>query len=237
MGLTATEGTKRTPAPAGTHTARCFGVIDLGMQTSTLQGKTSTRQKIWRWWELCEETTDDGKPVTVGSFYTLSLDVKATLRKTLDSWRGKPMNAEELKGFHLGKVLNAPCMVTVMHEPKAEGGVREKLTAVTAMPRGMKAPELRSAVVSLSLDELEFNSATFDTLPNFLKDMIAKSPEGVRLKIAPAAPAGGTVPAAGSRNEWGNQSAPPPEKAADDIPFTWLLPFGLLAASMASAFC
>ena len=217
MGLTATEGSKRTPAPAGTHTARCFGIVDLGMQTSTMEGKTTTRQKVWIWWELCEETGEDGKPVTLGSFFTMSLDVKATLRKTLDSWRGKPMNADELKGFHLGKLLNAPCMVTVMHEAKTDGQIREKLNAVTAMPRGMKAPELRTPVVSLSLDDLEFNSATFDALPNFLKNMIAKSPQGEKLGIAPVVP---TTPAgSGPRNEWGNHKAPAAEVVTDEIPF------------------
>lgn len=34
MGLMAkSSGTPRTPAPAGTHVAVCFGLIDLGVQT------------------------------------------------------------------------------------------------------------------------------------------------------------------------------------------------------------
>lgn len=183
MELIATAGANREPAPAGTHLAVCFGLIDLGTQTDTYQGKPKVGRKAWFWWELTEETREDGKPVTVGTFYTVSLSDKANLRKVLESWRGKPFTVEELKGFNIGNIVGAPCMLTIIHEPRQSGGVRDKVSSVSGVPKGMPRPALRMPRTTLSLAPDKFDRAVYDALPNFLKDMIAKSPEGQRLGL------------------------------------------------------
>lgn len=208
MGLMAkSSGTARTPAPAGTHVAVCFGLVDLGTQESNYEGKQTRRHQCWLWWELADEVTDEGKPVTVGGFYTISLHEKATLRKTLESWRGRSFTAEELNGFHLVNVVGKPCMLSIIHEPKKDGGVREKITSVSAVPKSVKPAPAKGKTVTLSLDEGEFERAVYDALPNFLKDMILKSDEGQRA-------VNGVMPR-------GTQSRAdmPDEVTADDIPF------------------
>jgi hypothetical protein len=179
MGLMATNsGTARTPAPAGTHVATCFGLVDLGTQVGSYQGKETRRHQCWIWWELADEVTEDGKPVTIGGFYTISLNEKATLRKTLESWRGKPFTADELNGFHLSNIVGKPCMLSIIHEQKADGRVRDKIIAVTSVPKSVKPGPAKQSPVVVSLDDGEFDRAVFDALPNFLKDMILKSDEG-----------------------------------------------------------
>jgi hypothetical protein len=39
------------PLAAGTHTAICYRVIDLGTQASTYQGKTTQKHKVMLSWE------------------------------------------------------------------------------------------------------------------------------------------------------------------------------------------
>lgn len=180
MGLVAqVTGSTRTPVPAGTHVATCFGLIDCGVQDEVFEGKKKKAHKVWVWWELSEEKTEDGKPVTIGRFYTNSLSERATLRKDLEAWRGRQFSDDELKGFQLHNILNKPCMVSVIHTPKQGGGTRDKVNSVTAVPKGIRPNPLASTVVSLDLDDGKFNKPVFEALPNFLKEMIAKSPEGM----------------------------------------------------------
>lgn len=181
MGLIARDKGGREPAPAGTHLAVCFGLIDLGTQTESFQGKTKTAQKIWIWWELSQERTEDDKPVTVGSFYTASLGEKANLRAMLQSWRSRPFTPDELGGFKLRDIIGKPCMLTIIHEPKKSGGVIDRVKGVSNLPKGMPKPALQQQPVVLDLDA--FEPAVYEQLPNFLKDMIGKSPEGQKLGL------------------------------------------------------
>ena len=81
-----------TPPPAGMHIARCYRLIDLGTQPKSFQGKpTGEARKIMASWELLgEDRMDDGKPFTMSKSWFLSMHEKATLRKDLESWRGRP---------------------------------------------------------------------------------------------------------------------------------------------------
>ncbi|MHA1379626.1 MAG: hypothetical protein ACTSRG_14730 [Candidatus Helarchaeota archaeon] len=45
----------------------------------------------------------------------MSLHAKATMRKFLESWRGKKFTKEELEGFDLQKILGKPCQLQIIH--------------------------------------------------------------------------------------------------------------------------
>lgn len=214
MGLMAkSSGTARTPAPAGTHVAVCFGLVDLGTQVSNYEGRETKRHQVWVWWELADEVTEDGKPVTVGGFYTVSLHEKSGLRKTLESWRGRPFTADELNGFHLSNIVNKPCMLTVIHEQKKDGGIREKIAGVTAVPKSVKPQPAKSKTVMLSLDDGEFDRVVYDALPNFLRDTILKSDEG-------QAVVNGLTPKTQPQQPTGQHWADIPDEADEEqIPF------------------
>ena len=104
--------------PAGTHVARCIKLIDLGTQHGEYQGKPTRREQIVVQWEVPGETidTESGpQPMIVSKFYTNSLGEKANLRGDLETWRGLQFTPDELAGFDLMKILNAPALINVIH--------------------------------------------------------------------------------------------------------------------------
>src|SRR5664280_2358069 len=122
------EGSERIIIPAGTHVARCYGVIDLGTQYSEKFGNSS--RKIQIQWELPNELMDDGRPLAISKRYTLSVNEKANLRKDLESWLGRGITMEEEKnGFALGSMLGAPCLLSIIHADSS-GKVYANIAAV-----------------------------------------------------------------------------------------------------------
>ena len=108
------EGAERIVIPAGTHVARCYGIIDLGTQYSEKFGNSSRKVQVQ--WELPNELMDDGRPLAISKRYTLSVNEKANLRKDLESWLGRGITAQEEKeGFALGVLLGKPCLLSIIH--------------------------------------------------------------------------------------------------------------------------
>lgn len=163
------------PVEAGAHPARCVGVIDLGVQHNDFNGKD--QEKVMLMFELPDERiTADGedKPRWLSKRYTASLHEKASLRKDLDAWRGKPFTSEELKGFDLSSVINAPCLLTVTHTEK-NGNTYANISGVSKPMKGMEIPPLENEAIVFSIDA-DNAELVFKTLPNWVKDIIEKSP-------------------------------------------------------------
>jgi hypothetical protein len=129
MGIPASDkggGAEFKPAPAGLNIAVCVGVIDLGTRETSFQGDDPyKRREVLLQWELvgldAEERRDDGKPWIVSKTYTLSLSQKANLRKDLESWRGRPFTADELKAFELLDLEGIPGHLNIVHVKSKDG--------------------------------------------------------------------------------------------------------------------
>jgi hypothetical protein len=136
---TANEKKDFAPAPEGVHHAVCCDVIDKGMiESSFVDEKTGLKKhqhKIDIAWQL-SETRDDGKRWVVYKRYTLSLNEKATLRKDLESWRGKSFTREEEMGFDVESVLGANALVNVQHHKKGES-TYANVVSVMPLIKGM----------------------------------------------------------------------------------------------------
>ncbi len=116
MAIMATAGESKnfTPAPSGVHQAVCVDVIDKGILEVTYSGQTKKQHKVSIAWQIAE-TRDDGKLYLVYKRYTLSLNEKATLRKDLESWRGKAFTREEEMGFDVETVIGANALLNIQH--------------------------------------------------------------------------------------------------------------------------
>ena len=166
-------------APVGSHLARLYRIIDLGTQKSEYMGQVKMLRKVKFFWELHgDELLIEGKPLIQTRNYTLSLGDKASLRKDLESWRGKSFTDDELRGFDISNLLDKWCMVTVQHRTANNGNVYADAVAVTPVPAivakaGLPKGENRCPIFDLQ----KFDQAVFDGLSQGLKDQIMQSAE------------------------------------------------------------
>jgi len=171
-------------APAGTHLARLYRIIDLGTQMREYEGKVTMNRKGKFFFELHGEDaegkqllTSDGKPLIQSREYTISLNEKANLRRDLEAWRGKSFTEQELKGFHLKTLLGHFCMVNISHRQKGDLTYAD-LKGISSVPAIYKKAGLPSGVNSTMLFDLNaFDAAMFESLSDNIKEVIKKSPE------------------------------------------------------------
>ena len=186
MGLVAKEGGggSFTPVPTGMHLARCYRIVDLGTQKTEYLGTVKHLPKVMIQFEVHGEddagkplVTSKGEPMSISKNFTLSLAEKATLRKDLQSWRGRDFTADELRGFELKNVLGAWAMITVT---KTENNGKEytNIANINSVPKQIKnagLPEAFNKLAIFSIDEPDME--LFGTFSDGLKAKIMSSPE------------------------------------------------------------
>lgn len=161
--------------PAGSHPAICYGLIDLGTQQETYEGKPRVAHKIQLLFETPTLLNKEGKPHTIGAKLTCSDDPKATLTKWLIKWRGRDFTAEEKKTFKLVNIVGAGCQIEVIHKEKKGGGTGDLIETVRKLGADVKMPPLsRPKLVFFIAD---WQQQVFDSLPQWMKNLIIQSPE------------------------------------------------------------
>ncbi len=170
MAIIATAGADSanyTPAPEGVHQAVCVDVIDKGMvETKGFDGKPPKKKHMVSIaWQI-DELRDDGKRYVVHRRYTLSLNEKATLRKDLESWRGKKFSREEEMGFDVEKLIGVNCMLNIQHN---QSGEKTYANVVSVMPLHKSLASTKLAPVDYTRDEAAqaatSNSPVHDDVP------------------------------------------------------------------------
>lgn len=176
MGLTLPVGggnsTEFKRAPAGSHIAVCNLVADCGLQPG-FEGKP--QRKIYVRFEIPAERVEFEKngqkvegPLTIGSFYTASMNEKATLRKHLEGWRGKAFTDDEAAAFDVSKLLGQAAMLNVI-EKESGGKTYSNIAGLSKLPRGMEAPSAENDLLYYDADS---SQAEFDALPKWLQEKI-----------------------------------------------------------------
>jgi len=188
------ESHNRELIPAGTYVARCYSVVHLGHVTQKYMGEEKVVDLVRFTWELPTElrcfNQDKGmQPCAISKEMTFSLNEKSNLRAMLNAWRGKALTEEEAKAFDLAKLIGAPCMINLIHQPSKANPekVYERIAAVMPMMKGMTCPPQHNPSMEFSV--LEFDRTKFETLPTFLQEMITGSKEYQAMMKAPVAPA------------------------------------------------
>lgn len=161
-------------APAGSHIAVCNLVADCGLQPGSAQ-YPAPKRKIYVRFEIPAERVEyekDGKqvegPLTIGSFYTASMNEKATLRKHLEGWRGKKFSDDEAAGFDVSALLGKACMLNVV-ESESGGKTYSNIAGIGSMPKGVSAPNAENPLLYFDSDS---GSAELDKLPKWLREKI-----------------------------------------------------------------
>lgn len=161
-------------APAGSHIAVCNLVADCGLQPGSQQ-YPAPKRKIYVRFEIPDERVEyekDGKqvegPLTIGSFYTASMNEKATLRKHLEGWRGKAFTDEEAAAFDVAKLLGQACMLTVI-ETESGGKHYSNISGIGKLPRNIPAPEAENPLLYF---DAESGQKEYEALPKWLREKI-----------------------------------------------------------------
>ena len=186
MALIAKEsgGGTFTPVPPGMYLARCYRIVDLGTQKSEYLGQVKNLQKVMLQFEVHGEDdegkpllTAKGEPMSISKNFTLSLAEKATLRKDLQTWRGKEFTADELKGFQLDNVLGAWAMIAITKAMGNNGKEYTNIANINSVPKAMKAslPQGHNKCAAFYLDSPDMEM--FETFSDNLRAKIEQSPE------------------------------------------------------------
>lgn len=190
--ITPSTGGDYTPTPEGQHIAVCSRIVDLGTQPGSAMYPTP-KPKIRVFWELPQErisyTNQDGVekegPVLHSEQFTVSFHEKATLRKTLEAWRGKPFSDEDFtgppNGFHMKKLLGIPAVLQIVHEHR-DGKTYANLNSIMKpMQDHFATWKGKIEGERIFFDLADFQQSEWDKLSERVQETIKRSPEYQKL--------------------------------------------------------
>jgi hypothetical protein len=197
MAITGSKGSgtdfKVDPIPAETYVSRCVGIFDLGTQHAEKWDKW-IRKVIFQW-EITEvrmQYEKDGEqidnPRVASREVSLSLHKKSVMRGLLESWRGVPFTEEELAGFDILNVLEAPCMVQILNVQGTGANadrVYSNVGTVSKVYKGIDVPDQELETRYFSFEETNTYAQLMekkDIIPEWIWNKIEKSKEYRALK-------------------------------------------------------
>jgi len=178
--LAENNGSNYEPMASGNYVARCYSMIEVGTVTDEFEGKKKVSKKVRLSFEFPTEQKvfkeENGmQPFVLSKTYTLSMHEKASLRKDLESWRGKSFTEEEAKSFDITVLIGKTCMINVIHKESRSGGLKAYISTISTMPKGLECPKQILDSQVLSYDN--FNRDLFEKMPDFVKDEMKSTPE------------------------------------------------------------
>lgn len=184
MAITVKERTG-PQVPPGTHIAVCYRIVDVGTQPDTGFGQ---KEKVIIFWELPHERiTVDGKemPIGMSKIYAKTIGKRSTLRKDLESWRGRAFSAEELASFDLAAILGKPCQLQIASNDDG----KSQVVAVVGVPKGTQVPPAFNPLVEWSVAAGKDDA--YNKLPEWVRKMadscIEWNPQAAaKAKVEPA---------------------------------------------------
>jgi hypothetical protein len=225
-----------TPAPTGTHIARCIGIVDMGLQKVTFNNEVSWKHKVRFTFELpnCLMTDGEmaGQPFTVSNNYTFSLHKRSMLRRDIEGWANKKLTEETVATLDILKFLGRVCTLNIIHN---ESGDRLYANIASISPKmdGMTCPPAVNPLTSFEISN--HTPEQFAALPEWLRNKInIEAPPTQPAQATPhavyqhqaASPVASPAPAQAQTQ--GTQGQPQPVTQApannfddfdDDIPF------------------
>lgn len=173
----------------GSYAAKVYALVVLGTITSRFKDQEVTSLKIRVTWEyMC-----NGFAYYISKEYTLSLHEKASLRKDLQSLRGKKFTQEELDQFFIDSILGFDCLITVENQTAANGNDYPNLISMCPLPKGMP---MHSQVLSPfiftwegmdKIEQIGLLSDEDNRIPKYIKEKMLTTPEYKKWNVDPFA--------------------------------------------------
>ena len=180
MPIIATNESKSLPiVEPGTHIARCVQMIHVGTIKEQFEDKDIIKNVVRVTFEIpgVTHTFDESKgaePRLLSKEFTLSLNPKATLRKFLDTWRGKPFTPEQANKFDVSTLIGVPCMLSIGKKTSAKNKEYNTIDSAIAVPNGVPVPDAFNQLVEINFDNI---AEHFKIIPNYIVDKIKTTPE------------------------------------------------------------
>lgn len=194
MGFTAKQPESNfEDCPVGVHIARCFKLVDMGLQKKSYKGQPKgEQQKIMVSWELLgDERTKEGENFVYTQFYWMTLGENSLLRSHLEAWRGKALTEEEAAGFDISKLLGAYCQLNLV-ENKENDKTYINIGSITPLHKSMPRPEPVNTITTFDMDDPDM--AVFDTFSDKMKDILRQSRSWPGNRTAEPVAAGHAIP-------------------------------------------
>lgn len=156
------------PAPEGSHLARCYLLVDLGLQASPKYH--TAEEKVLIGWEL--DTTIGDKPFVHMQQYTARLDRGTRLLELLEGWYNKRFTEAERTAFRLQSLINQFCYLTLKHTPDDQDPLKRwaHVTHIAPLPKGF-------------VYEAAYHPPVYFDLDTYTQDSFLALPEKIRIKI------------------------------------------------------
>ena len=132
--------------PAGTYSAVCVDVVDLGVLPTGFQnedGSERTAHKIRIVWQVSKKM-EDGRPYLVDNRYTLSLSEyqgkKSNLRLLVEAWGVSLMDlVDETNNEDVERLIGRTCLLNIIHaaSTKDPKKVYANVASIMPVPEGM----------------------------------------------------------------------------------------------------
>ena len=167
---------------AGMHLAVCVGVVDIGTHTETWEGKELIRNQLMLLFDFPTETIDingEQKPRCMSLKLTKSNRDTSNFHKYLTSWRGRWFTEEELKDFHLTKLLGQPAIVGVTQKT-SNGKTYSKISTIGKPIKGAETPKATRKIYFDMADENTYSA--IEELPDWIIKEINSSAEAIAAK-------------------------------------------------------
>lgn len=168
--------------PTGTHIARIYQLIDLGVHTTNFKDKNGNNkdiQKIMLVLEIPAQKLDDGSPMTILKEFSFGMgthDKKSNLRKFIEESSGKILSKEEAMNFDVETLIGQVMMISVAHVPGVKDPTKKYANVTSAMPVMSGIPIPDSVNKTLIFSTASFDKEVFDLLPEWIQKKIALSP-------------------------------------------------------------
>jgi hypothetical protein len=163
-------------APAGSHTARCCRVIELGLQRS--KTFSTIFPKILLAWELPHQLLSDGQPFLITATYYLHLHSRTRLMGLLENWRGQRFTEEEVahykkEGFVFKQLLGQPCVITLTHSHNPSYSQPwVDVASIAPLPEGIVCPSPMNSPIYYAFDE--HSEAALAAVPERIRNKIRR---------------------------------------------------------------
>jgi hypothetical protein len=162
-------------APAGSHLATLYGVVQFGTQLIEFNDETKSQRQIHLGFELVDERMADLRPFAISQTYNFSAHVNSTFREHLEGMLGHTLGEDEIGTLDLAAFFGSVAIVGVQHRTaRSSGRVYAALMSLAPPPKRVaRRQEPLNAPLVFSF--APFSRDVFGTLPAWMQAKISAS--------------------------------------------------------------